>query len=475
MTRPLAPLALLAAAIVQLSGCAQPGPLPPAADAATTSSPLVPAPLLPASAPAAPASAASAAEQSAAVDHTPILIRGNDRLLAPSSTAAPGAVRGPVSGFKFEDAPVSEVVKVMLGDLLKVDYVIHPPLAGTVTLSTRAQVPADRAMFLLEQALQANGIVMARDARGTYHVGTPEALRGIVSAPQVAGKGNMPPGYGVVIIAPQYLGAGEVANILRPLVSADAIVRVDSLRNILVMRGTRAEAEGWMDIVNTFDVNLLRGMSVGVFPLKHTSVADADVALRMLSGGVSATQGAATAAGAAASGSAGTARAGTATPGSTAAGAAASAPAALGEANPLFGALRIMPIERINALLVITPRAAYLDEVRYWIEQFDRPNLNSAEPQLFVYKVQNGSADHLAELLNGIYGGTAAAQAPGATGATGVAPGLATTASSSAGLSTTSNLNSGFASTFAGAAAARWAHPAIWAPPWATPPWAPAA
>lgn len=458
MTRPFLPLALVAVAIAQLTGCAQPGPqaVPPAADAPLASTPTpIPAPLSAVSAavPEAPASAASDAQDSAQRNTDPILIRGDDRVIATPRNQGAAAARGPVGSFKFEDAPVSEVVKVMLGDLLKVDYVIHPPLAGTVTLSTRAQVPADRAMFLLEQALQANGIVMARDARGTYHVGTPEALRGIVSAPQLAGKNTMPPGYGVVIIAPQYLGAGEVANILRPLVSADAIVRVDNLRNILVMRGTRAEAEGWMDIVNTFDVNLLRGMSVGVFPLKHTSVADADAALRMLSGGVSGQQGAATAATASggASGSAGAARTGGATPGgSAAASAAAGTPAALGEANPLFGALRIMPIERINALLVITPRAAYLDEVRYWIEQFDRPNLNSAEPQLFVYKVQNGSADHLAELLNGIYGGTTVAQPQGATGATGVAPGLATTASSSAGLSTTGNLNGSFASTFTG-------------------------
>ena len=93
----------------------------------------------------------------------------------------------------------------------------------------------------------------------------------------------------------------------------------------------------------------------------------------------------------------------------------------IGEGNPLHGALRIMPIERINALLVVTPRAAYLDEVRYWIEQFDRPGNDGAQPQLFVYKVQNGSADHLAELLNGIYGGTTTTTA--GTGATGVAPG----------------------------------------------------
>lgn len=102
-----------------------------------------------------------------------------------------------------------------------------------------------------------------------------------------------------------------------------------------------------------------------------------------------------------------------------------------------------MPIERINAVLVVTPRAAYLDEIRYWIEQFDRPNLNSAEPQLYVYKVQNSAADHLAELLNGIYGG-GVIQQPG--GATGIAPGL----SSASGISGSVNQSAFMQNTMGG-------------------------
>ena len=63
-----------------------------------------------------------------------------------------------------------------------------------------------------------------------------------------------------------------------------------------------------------------------------------------------------------------------------------------------------MPIERLNAVLVVTPRAAYLDEARRWIERLDRPDNNTAEPRLHVYQVQNGSARHLADVLNGIFG-----------------------------------------------------------------------
>lgn len=425
-----------AALLLQLAACAGPGQTV-AVDAAA-SLPTETAPLRePATAVPPPAVTSSAAD-----DKAPIIIRGNDRLLAVPDSG--GAIRGPDSSFKFENAPVGEVVHVMLRDLLKVDYVVHPPLNGTVTLVTRGNVSADKAMLLLESALQLNGIVMARDSRGTYHVGSPEALGGIVAAPRLAGAGPLAPGYGAVVIPLQYLGAGEMANILRPLVSADAIVRVDTVRNIIVMRGTRAEAEGWMDLVATFDVNMLRGMSVGVFPLKHTTAAEVDAALRLLSGATTGTAAPAAATPGASGRATAQARAGTpAQPATEATGALAMA--GLGEGSPLHGALRILPIERINAVMVVTPRAAYLDEVRYWIEQFDRPNLNSAEPQLFVYKVQNGSSTHLAELLNGIYGGAApGADGGGATGATGIAPGLTGT------VGTAPNVNTSFASQFSG-------------------------
>ena len=430
-------LPLVLTLAVLLAACAATENTPPTNASALPSAP-APAGVL-----AAPVSAptAEAPADTGTAKTEPLLIRGNDRVVAPPPTVANAPARGASTSLKFESAPVAEVVRVMLGDLLKVDYVVHPPLAGTITLTTRQTVSPDRALLLLEAALQANGTVMARDSRGVYHVGTPESLKGIVSAPVLAEPGKpLPPGYGSVIIPLEYLGAGEMANILRPLVSSDAIVRVDSLRNLLIMRGTRAEAEGWLDLVRTFDVNLLRGMSVGVFPLKHTSAAEVDAALRLLSGGTaSGAAGAAAVAGAAARAPAAPARSGAATA-QAAQPAGQATPAGLGEASPLFGALRVIPIERINAVLVVTPRAAYLEEARYWIEQFDRPNLNSAEPQLFVYKVQNGSADHLAELLNGIYGGTT--QQTGVTGATGIAPGLTGVAGA------TPNVNSSFASRF---------------------------
>ena len=363
---------------------------------------------------------AKAAPEVAAAE--PRIIRGNGQVIAPPK-GMPPLTGAPVS-FRFEEAPVAEVVRTVMGDILKVDYVMHPPLQGTVTLATRAPIPPDQAVFLLESALQANGLALVRDARGTFHAGRADALKNVAgSIRQFSGSNpSIPPGYGAVIIPLQYIGAGEMASILRPMVAPEAIVRVDTVRNLLVMMGTRTQAEGWMDLVNTFDVDLLKGMSVGVFPLKHATVKEVEAALRLVSGGGSAGS---------ASPLPGSALPGTATATTSPAAVAAAGSATLGESNPFFGALRIMPIERINSILVVTPRAAYLDEARRWIDRLDKPSDGGSEPQLFIYPVQNGNARHLAGVLGGLFGGSSGGTA--ATANNGIAPGLGSTTGNSFG------------------------------------------
>ncbi|TWO72545.1 type II secretion system protein GspD [Caenimonas sedimenti] len=360
----------------------------------------------------APAVPSPAAPAPAAATPGGAYIRGNDRVVAnPRQGPIP---EGTANSFRFEDAPMSDVVHVIMRDILRADYVVHTQLAGNITLATRGDVPADQAVYMLETALQANGIAMARDARGVYHIGRPEALVGIVAAPRIAANGVLPPGTGTVIIPLQYIGAGEMAAILRPLLPPTALVRVDPLRNLLVLAGSRSQAEGWLDIVSTFDVDLLKGMSVAIVPLKYASVREVDAALRSMAGGLPAAAPPTTTLRPAGPG------------GATAASAAAAAAQAqqAAEASSLFGAIRVLPIERINSLLLVSPRAAYLEEARAWIERLDRPGSSALEPQLYIYPVRNGSAKHLAEVLSGVFGGD---RTTTTTTTPSVAPGLSAT------------------------------------------------
>lgn len=364
--------------------------------------------------------AASAAQAARAKRSGPLLVKGTDQL-----TKLPAARNLVVSddkgvGLRFEKATVTEVIHFIMGDLLKLDYSIVPPLSGDVTLHTQGAVPKDQVLGILESVLQNNGIVMVPDTNGRYRIGKAEVMKSAVPLPRRADS-NLA-GYGSVVIPLQHIGVAEMADILRPVAGPEAFLRVDVLRNLLVLAGSRSQVEGWLEIVSTFDVDMLKGMSVGLFPLENNSVKEVETALRSLFGGAESGAGSAQPKPAAAVG--GTAKADD-----------ANSAAAVRMAGPLGGLIRVIGIERLNALLVITPRAHMLDQARTWIERLDKPMESDGEAQLYVYPVQNGSAQHLANLLNGLYAPQPSTTAGQST--TGVAPGLATTAQSTTGFGST--------------------------------------
>jgi general secretion pathway protein D len=190
-------------------------------------------------------------------------------------------------------------------------------------------------------------------------------------------------GYNNVIVPLQYIGAKNMAEILRPVADESAFVLIDPMRNLLVLAGTSNQLAGWQEIITSFDVDLLKGMSVGIFPIENSSVADIDAALASLLGQE---------------------------------GGEGVAETALG----IGSVIRVIPIERLNSIMVVTPRAHYLQRVRTWIERLDQaPDANS-ERRLYVYEVQNSDAAHVADLLSTVFSG---ASSTGGSSKAGVAPG----------------------------------------------------
>jgi general secretion pathway protein D len=345
----------------------------------------------------------------------PLILRGDDQLFKPPRPLPEGVRSGDPVSLDFEQAPVTEVVHAVLGDILQLPYVINQPVAGSLTIHTVQPLSREQLLPVFEALLQANGLALAVGEGGVYHVGRPETLRGI--APNLGNLGGaLPPGQNLMIVPLQFVGAQAMADILAPVADENAIVRVDGLRNLLILAGNRSQIEGYLDIVKTFDVDVLEGMSIGLFPLEHVNVAEVAAALAALSGGDG---------GAAAPGSGVAGAAGGQAPAREGAGGAAAeggGTAGLGLPGPLAGLVKVVALERLNALLIVTSRAYYLDRAREWIARFDQPRGDGNEPQLFVYEVQNGTSEHLAQLLNALYGGSTTMFSGGAD--SGVAPGL---------------------------------------------------
>jgi general secretion pathway protein D len=334
---------------------------PPADDTATP----VATPKVDASAPLS-TSAVDLAESNASQPGSkkPVVYRGNDRQVKMPAAESPVRFVGDDVSLNFEQAPLSEVMHAIMGDILQLDYAVDNPVKGQVTLRTRTPIPRDQLLDVLESLLIANKVIMIRGSDGRYLV--TGSQQGAKLSPGVSNPGDVAAGFSTIIVPLQYISASSMAEILQPVAEPEAFVRIDNARNLLMLAGTRNQLVGWLDMVTTFDVDMLAGMSVGMFPLENSSVEEATVALSALlnSGGVG--------------------------------------DEAVGGLSQL---IRVIPVARLNSILVVTPRAHYLDKVQTWIKRLDAASYSEFDKRLYVYPVQNTTAQRLAELLNRIYSG----------------------------------------------------------------------
>lgn len=326
----------------------------------------------------------------------PILYTGTDQLVRMPKSQKPVRFLGDAVTLNFEQAPLTEVVHAIMGDILELDYVVEHPIGGEVTLRTRSPVPRDELLDILESLLKANNALMVRDKSGRFFVSGSGQMSRL--KPSVAASASGVVGFSTIIVPLKYISASAMAEILQPVAEEGAFVRVDNLRNILMLQGTRAQLSGWQDIVTTFDVDMLKGMSVGMFPIEHSSIEEVQTALDALLNGGGGSDAAA-------------------------------------QLSGIGSAIRVIPVPRLSSLLVVTPRAHFLRRVETWIRRFDQAPSASAERSLHVYEVQNSNAEHLANLLSGIYGGTGT----GSSKKAGVAPGLTPEKVSSDGYDGTQN------------------------------------
>ena len=298
------------------------------------------------------------------------------KVTPPSVDTTPGDVT-----LNFDGTDIREVVKVILGDLLKVNYVLHPSVQGVTSLQTGRPLRREHLIPTLETLLRMNNAAIVFHD-GTYEVvPVANAIQGKV-VPQLGESTRaLPQGYTVQVVPLQYIGAEEMSSILQPLAPEGSIIRVDNLRNLVVIAGTSPEMGNLLDTIRVFDVDWMSGLSVGFFVLEF---AKANEVVTQLQGLL----------------------------------------ADEGEGNPLKGLFRFVPIESANALLVVSPQESYIQQARNWIERLDMAEAtgNAAE-RLFVYRVKHGDAEALADILSELFGGTSSGDRNRKTGS--VAPGLA--------------------------------------------------
>ena len=301
---------------------------------------------------------------------TPIVTYGTVR---PSAAAAAEAARGGGAvepgdiSLDFVDTDIREIVAQTLGTILRVNYTIDPSVRGTATLRTVNPIPRSRVMASLQAVLAQNGATIL-ESGGLYRV-APAATA--AAAPGLATAGVA----GSAVIPLRYASADDLAKVLQPYAGATGRISPDPGRNALLISGDPGTREALLNLVHAFDIDALAGQSYALFPVSSGTARDFGTAMTeaMRSG-----QGAA-----------------------------------------LAGVVRVVPMERINAVLLVSAQPRYIDDARRIYGLVER-NRRQTVRGWSVFYLQNSKSNDVAYVLQQAFTpnhvtATPSARATGAT------------------------------------------------------------
>ncbi|MBY0429983.1 MAG: hypothetical protein K2Q10_02200, partial [Rhodospirillales bacterium] len=304
---------------------------------------------------------------------TPIVHQGTGVFTQRGKRAevVPAAGGGGEISLNAVDTDLREVVKSVLGDTMGAPYVIDARVKGSVTMETSRPLPRAMLLPMLEEVLRLNGAALVKDNDVWHVIPLNEAAKsGLTSRLRSSAPRPDQAGHGLQVVPLRHVGASQMAKILEPFVPPDRVVRVEQARNLLILTGTQAELDSLLDLVDTFDVDWLQGMSFAMYPLASAQAGKLVTELEAVFGDT--------------------------------------------REGPLTGMIRFVPIERLNSILVISARPEYLKRVQSWIADLDKGG-ESDQRRLYVYNVKHGSAADLAGVLTQVFNPGAGAAGSGET------------------------------------------------------------
>ena len=285
-----------------------------------------------------------------------------DKGRSPKPSGKGAARAGQSIVLNFEAAPIREVIKNIC-EILGMNYIIESGIGGFVTIRTLNKIPVSSALALLDQLMSLNNITRVKV--GDYWrflpiskgLKEPLPIYKDVPATRFAAQDR----YQIQILSFNYVSAAQVVEILKPFLSASASVRPIPRSNMVLMVERGIKLQEIITLVEAIDVDTLDSMQVKLFELKNAYADDVNRELVSIF-------------------------------------------SAMGYINAKPGSgITFMPLERLNAILMVNPFPNLYSSIKSWVDKLDAPPSDTAEVTTFVYKVQNGDAATLAKILKELY------------------------------------------------------------------------
>lgn len=264
---------------------------------------------------------------------------------------------------RFDNADVYDVIQVVLGEVLKLDYSVDPGIQGKVTLRSTGVVKQEELLGVLETSLSSIGLSVVK-AGNTYKV-VRESNLAREKLPE-RGAGEASPVLRVVPL--RYVQAAQLAATLKPFASVNAVLIADPTNRYLIIADRNGVADRLEALVETLDTEYLKNIHIRLLKPKYgdaTEIAKEMETIVKSSGLFT---------------------------------------------QPNTDAKAYMaPVPRLGAILVAASNEVLIQVAEKWFNILDAQPEKDADATVHIYSVGSSNAAHLSNLLQQIFYGAAPA------------------------------------------------------------------
>ncbi len=262
--------------------------------------------------------------------------------------------------FNFQSADIREVIHVILGDFLKLNYVVDRKVAGAITLHAVGKFYKKELMDIIQLMLNVNGLAMIVK-EDVVEVTTIQEAR--QRSPNVyIGDDIQEHGEDIItqIVSLEYIAPQGIIPTIRGFMTQAGFVVAPNDAHALVISEQASNMERVLSIIKMFDLSVFAGKALKFYDIKHVDVKGLAKELEGVAQSLGAvTKGART-------------------------------------------EMSFTPFTESNRLLVATRTPELLSTIDLWIQNIDLES-EQRVTRLYIYKLQHQKAKDIQPVLTQLY------------------------------------------------------------------------
>jgi general secretion pathway protein D len=273
----------------------------------------------------------------------------------PNLTANRGFVLGGVS--------LTEMID-LLARMMKISYILDPRVKGSVSVYTYGEVKDVDLMPLLQTVLRVNGATIVK-VGDLYHVIPINTISQLPVEPTInADPKTLPDDERMILnmIFLKYSTAAEMDKLLKPFYGEGATSSTYEAANLLIIQDNSRSMKRTMELLAMFDSDTFAGQRVKLFEIENSRPSDLVKELDSVFKAY-----------------------------------------ALSDKG---GAVKFLPVDRINIIIAVAPNPGVFKDVEKWIEKLDIPvKITAGAVNNYVYRLKYGNAGTVAMAIMALYSG----------------------------------------------------------------------